>query len=475
MQPLAAMTWEEAAGCRRPGLRRHPAGRRDRGTRPPPAAGDRRHHCPGDGAHRRRATGRPWTASPGAPSPDLHFGGLRAGLRRNALAPSRDRRGDSGGHRRQPEAARVHGARDRQRASRPRPPRVDRGRREPDPPRPAPPRGVPQPRHQAVGAPAQRRVQERRLPRRTVRDFDRAGRAVPTWCAKPRWLRCRRIRRRSPARSARARWSSRRPVAPGPTSATPRRRRRRKVARRSRPSARSSTRPFRRSWRERRGPPGGGGHRCRSRDRRRHRARAGRRRTRRGARGANARAGRAAGRRAGRERLPGEGGGLRCDERVERRGALARGRRAGSGRRAGQQRGRGRLDAASADLARRLESPPGGQRDGRVPLHPGLPARHAGAGMGSRGERRFDRGARRGQVSRRVFRGEARARGPHSVRGGGGGRHRSHGQRGVPGVRGYRHDRGDGEPDRREDRAHPGGSAGGRARLDGPAPADLRR
>ena len=44
--------------------------------------------------------------------------------------------------------------------------------------------GVSQPRRQAMGPPAERRVQERRLPCRPVRDFDRAGRASRTWCAK---------------------------------------------------------------------------------------------------------------------------------------------------------------------------------------------------------------------------------------------------------------------------------------------------
>ena len=149
----------------------------------------------------------PGAASPGAPSPDLHFGGLRAGLRRNALAPSRDRRGDGGGHRRQLSAARVHGARHRQRASRPRPPRVDRGRREPDPPRPAP-RAWRSPTSSSSRGRSGSATSSRAAPATPgssrLRSCWPSG---PTWCAKPRWRRCRRIRRRSPARSARARWS----------------------------------------------------------------------------------------------------------------------------------------------------------------------------------------------------------------------------------------------------------------------------
>ena len=77
----------------------------------------------------------------------------------------------------QPGSSWIRSAGHRQRASRPGTPRLAGCGRERDSTRRRAGRGISQSRRQAVGPPAGRRVPERRLPRRPVRDLDRAGRA----------------------------------------------------------------------------------------------------------------------------------------------------------------------------------------------------------------------------------------------------------------------------------------------------------
>ena len=65
--------------------------------------------------------------------------------------------------------------------------------------------------------------------------------------------------------------------------------------------------------------------------------------------------------------------------------------------RAGEQRRRRRLDATCTNLARRLEPPHRRQRHRRLPLHSGIPSRHARAEVGPGGQRGVDGGAERGK------------------------------------------------------------------------------
>ena len=95
--------------------------------------------------------------------------------------------------------------------------------RERDPARPRAGGGVSQSRHQALGPPPGRRVPERRLPRRPVRDLDRAGRASGAGAGRHPGGAAAPIRRRSPAPSGTASGASRRRAAPGPTSGLRRR------------------------------------------------------------------------------------------------------------------------------------------------------------------------------------------------------------------------------------------------------------
>ena len=176
MQPLAAMTWEEARDAAGPG---------SVAILPVGAIEAHGPHLPLEtdviiaqamaraGAARLAARGVSVVVLPPL---DVHRGGIRPGFRRNALAPAGDGHGDGAGYRRQPRSPWIRGAGHRQRASRSGTSRLAGRGRERDPARPRAGGGISQPRRQAVGPPTGGRVQERRLPRRPVRDVDRAGR-----------------------------------------------------------------------------------------------------------------------------------------------------------------------------------------------------------------------------------------------------------------------------------------------------------
>ena len=204
----------------------------------------------------------------------------------------------------QPDSPWIRSAGHRQRASRSGTSRLAGCGRERDSTRPRDGGGISQPRRQAMGPPAERRVPKRRLPRGPVRDVDRPRRAPGAGARRPSGQRCHPIRRRFPAPSGMASTPSRRRAARGPTSGIRPRPPPRKAGRPSKSSARSSTKPFRPSSapgpgrrNESSGRPGSGGDRRRTRDRSRYRQGAGRCRLHCGGRRAESRPDRAADRR----------------------------------------------------------------------------------------------------------------------------------------------------------------------------------